>query len=525
MLRRHRRSPVHRRARIRDEREAQHAGDTARTSPAPPGCRQAARPLGRASQPRPDAGDVAPVRVSSASSAGRSMRPRAGRRTTPRPDPRPTRRRSPTRRVEASRSRSSTSAIEAEPVGVDVDQRQPAVAMHPGDHEGRRHHGAADPETATDPLRQRRLARRRAGRSSITRSPGSQLGGELLRRARASPAASPSSARMPSASATNAGRPRAPTGAPRAGRTGSPPTGGTRRPAGGRASRGPCRAAASIVAFAPSAQVSAVRPSVSTNGGSSSSTCRSSQPVQRRASARVGVRFAGGRHFSTLSTAASVRASPASAISSSSSWPPLPTNGRPATSSFAPGASPTTSSRGRRGSVTDDDRRTGRRQLRAGDAAAQQVRERVEVAARCTPAHAIRATAGSVTRGVIQRRRRLIAAVARSTSRRSARVDGGVPVDHRHVPAPRDDCSSACGSACAITPAVRQRREQVAIAARDQHRNVAQHVERRSSLSWTRKVSKNSDITSTGVPMQHLLHERRPATAARPARRTGSGSP
>ena len=45
-------------------------------------------------------------------------------------------------------------------------------------------------------------------------------------------------------------------------------------------------------------------PSATTTGGSSSSSCRCSQPLQRATSGAFGVRLPGGRHFTTLRTAA-----------------------------------------------------------------------------------------------------------------------------------------------------------------------------------------------------------------------------
>src|SRR5215207_331183 len=91
----------------------------------------------------------------------------------------------------------------------------------------------------------------------------------------------------------------------------------------------------------PRNHLAADRPRATTTGGSSSSSWRRSQPLQRATSGALGVRLAGGRHFTTLRMAQSARSSPASASSRSSSAPDLPTNGRPVSSSVAPGASPT----------------------------------------------------------------------------------------------------------------------------------------------------------------------------------------
>ena len=67
--------------------------------------------------------------------------------------------------------------------------------------------------------------------------------------------------------------------------------------------------------------------------------------MQCATSGAFGSRFFGGRALTTLVIQTSSRTSPASASSSPSSLPARPTNGRPSSSSVAPGASPTNMTR------------------------------------------------------------------------------------------------------------------------------------------------------------------------------------
>ncbi len=94
--------------------------------------------------------------------------------------------------------------------------------------------------------------------------------------------------------------------------------------------------------FSPGAKcASAWRPSGMSSRGLTSASCASSHGIECATSAAFGSRFFGGRALSTLVMNTSSRCSPASASSSSSSLPARPTNGRPCSSSLAPGASPT----------------------------------------------------------------------------------------------------------------------------------------------------------------------------------------
>src|SRR4051812_35129549 len=68
---------------------------------------------------------------------------------------------------------------------------------------------------------------------------------------------------------------------------------------------------------------------------------RSSHGMQCATSGAFGSRLSGGRALTTLVIQTSSRTSPAAASSSPSSLPARPTNGRPSSSSVAPGASPT----------------------------------------------------------------------------------------------------------------------------------------------------------------------------------------
>ena len=96
---------------------------------------------------------------------------------------------------------------------------------------------------------------------------------------------------------------------------------------------------------------------------------------------------------------------------------------------------------------------------------------------------------------------------ARANSRRSAPLTIGVPIDHRHVAGARDaPAAPPSGSALRHQLAVRQRREHVAVAARDQHRHVAQHVERLELVVRQEGVEELRHHLDRGAE-QHLLHE------------------
>ena len=155
-----------------------------------------------------------------------------------------------------------------------------------------------------------------SGPTRTTRSPGRRTS------ARARPSACVSSgagsrcsrftaAPFPSEAATAAGRPAAPPGGRRSARTGWPPTGGRSPRAPARRSRADraSRACASTVR-GPRNHFAADRPSATTTGGSSSSSWRRSQPLQRATSGAFGVRLPGGRHLTMFSTAASARDEP-----------------------------------------------------------------------------------------------------------------------------------------------------------------------------------------------------------------------
>ena len=72
-----------------------------------------------------------------------------------------------------------------------------------------------------------------------------------------------------------------------------------------------------------------------------SSSSRSRNGIQCAISGAFGSRFFGGRALTTFVIQTSARTTPASASSSSSSFPARPMNGRPSSSSVFPGASPT----------------------------------------------------------------------------------------------------------------------------------------------------------------------------------------
>ena len=101
--------------------------------------------------------------------------------------------------------------------------------------------------------------------------------------------------------------------APRSGRSGWRPTGGRwpRRRGRRRGADGPAPRPSTV--RGPRNHFAADSPSATTTGGSSSSSWRCSQPLQRATSGAFGVRLAGGRHFTTLRTAHSARSRPASA--------------------------------------------------------------------------------------------------------------------------------------------------------------------------------------------------------------------
>lgn len=80
--------------------------------------------------------------------------------------------------------------------------------------------------------------------------------------------------------------------------------------------------------------------------GRTRSICRSSQfSLQVASSSTRGTRLCGGRHLTAFVRNTRCRGSPSVASISSTNWPARPTNGRPAESSCAPGASPTNMTR------------------------------------------------------------------------------------------------------------------------------------------------------------------------------------
>ena len=121
----------------------------------------------------------------------------------------------------------------------------------------------------------------------------------------------------------------------------------------------------------PRNHFAADRPSATTTGGSSSSSWRRSQPLQRATSGAFGVRLPGGRHFTMLRTAASGRgpARPRRAAGRAARRTGRRTAGRSRPPS-RPGASPTSANQrpAGDGDVADDDVLPGRGQLGAGDA-------------------------------------------------------------------------------------------------------------------------------------------------------------
>ena len=173
--------------------------------------------------------------------------------------------------------------------------------------------------------------------------------------------------RSASSAATSRGRRAAPRAAHRAGRTAAPPTGGRSRPAatavdlvhpaaqrrrserpGRRTTRPPCRRAPRRAPGRPA------RAAARSHGR------------QDATSVRRGLRLPGGRHLSTLTTATSARSRPASASSASSSCPERPTNGSPASSSWAPGRLADEQQPGPGGAYPGHDLGAGRHELGAG---------------------------------------------------------------------------------------------------------------------------------------------------------------
>ena len=166
-----------------------------------------------------------------------------------------------------------------------MHQRHPSVAMHPGDDERRRQHRDRHAEAATDPLRQRGLpgAERTAQEHEVARpaaSPASRSPRSLHRLGRGDgqPHASVSATKRRSASSAARGAPRGPNRIAADGWYDAT----SRRPRQSCTRREPPRASPSRRA-PRSARCG--RASARTTG-SSSSTCRSSQPVQRSASRR-----------------------------------------------------------------------------------------------------------------------------------------------------------------------------------------------------------------------------------------------
>src|ERR1700689_3249830 len=97
----------------------------------------------------------------------------------------------------------------------------------------------------------------------------------------------------------------------------------------------------------PKTDLAAVLPSARTSGERTTRNCSLNQGRQAASSSRVGVRLAGGRHFTTLVTKHCARASPTSSwMSWKRSRPLRPMKGSPPSSSSRPGASPMTISAG-----------------------------------------------------------------------------------------------------------------------------------------------------------------------------------
>ena len=97
-----------------------------------------------------------------------------------------------------------------------------------------------------------------------------------------------------------------------------------------------------IFVVLPIAHLAATEPIATTTNGLISSTWRSIHGAQLAISPACGVRFFGGRHLTTLVIATVARDRPTPSSTPSKSWPDLPTKGSPVSSSWAPGASPTT---------------------------------------------------------------------------------------------------------------------------------------------------------------------------------------
>src|SRR3954454_22132360 len=100
----------------------------------------------------------------------------------------------------------------------------------------------------------------------------------------------------------------------------------------------PC---ACVIFTSGAKRVSAWRPSGTISFGAITSSCASSHGREGATSSAFGSRLPGGRALTTFVMKTSERCRPASSSSRSSSLPAPPTNGRPDSSSFAPGASPT----------------------------------------------------------------------------------------------------------------------------------------------------------------------------------------
>ena len=172
------------------------------------------------------------------------------------------------------------------------------------------------------------LAARRARMLRSACSPAATAPTSCRAPARSASTATPPSFRLRSTSSGSEpparGRPR--TASRAASGCTSPPPGGRAGtgPAVDAAARGPRRSSPP----ARSAS-SACRPSGTTSHGRISSSSRSSHGIQCAISVAFGSRFFGGRALTTFVIQTSERTSPASASSSSSSFPARPTNGRP----------------------------------------------------------------------------------------------------------------------------------------------------------------------------------------------------
>src|SRR3954470_18984916 len=108
-----------------------------------------------------------------------------------------------------------------------------------------------------------------------------------------------------------------------------------------RPSRSSTRPCACVIFASGAKRVSAWRPRGTSSFGRMTSSCASSHGRWWATSSAFGSRLPGGRALTTFVMKTSPRSRPASSSRRSSSLPAPPTNGRPDSSSFAPGASPT----------------------------------------------------------------------------------------------------------------------------------------------------------------------------------------